>query len=318
MSDSHQTTVPEATSPGHQSNSLAQPKQIDAVGAPLGIRLEDVTVRYPNGVTALQGVTITITPGEMVSVVGLSGSGKSTLIRVVNGLVPVTSGQVFVGNEEISKLRGAALRRTRGHIGMIFQAFNLADRVSVFKNVAVGRFPHTPTWRTILGITTKADKQIIAESLDSVGILEKAWTRAGSLSGGQKQRVAIARALSQEPSIMLADEPVASLDPPTAHSVMADLLRINQDAGLTVLVNLHLMDLARRYTTRMIGLHSGKLVYDGPAAEASDGDFERIYGRAIIVGDRIADQYSGAEDSSAVEAAVDAVGFDPDPGAGEA
>jgi phosphonate transport system ATP-binding protein len=253
------------------------------------IKLDSVTVRYPNGTVGLRDVSLSIEAGEMVSVVGLSGSGKSTLIRTLNGLVPATSGTVQVGPYTVTELRGRALRKLRGRIGMIFQGFNLADRASIYHNVLVGRFSHTPTWRTLLGLATRQDREIVMRALDSVGMLETVWGRAGALSGGQKQRVAIARALSQEPEVMLADEPVASLDPPTAHAVMSDLRHINTERGLTVLVNLHLMDLARQYTTRMIGLRAGEVVYDGPAASATDADFEAIYGRPIQSRDALGD-----------------------------
>jgi len=249
--------------------------------APWAIRMRDVTVRYPNGVVALDGITLDIEPGEMVSVVGLSGSGKSSMIRTINGLVPITSGSLTVGGHALESTSGRQLRRLRGEIGMIFQGFNLAGRTSVLNNVLVGRLAHTSLWRTLLGAYTDADKQIAFEALDRVGILAKAWDRASSLSGGQQQRVAIARALSQQPRLVLADEPVASLDPPTAHAVMRDLRRINEELGITVLTNLHLVDLARTYGTRMIGLRAGEVVYDGPAATATDADFERIYGRSI-------------------------------------
>lgn len=251
------------------------------------IRLNDVSVTYRNGTRALRGVSLDIAAGEMVSIVGLSGSGKSTLIRTINGLVPATSGTVSVGPYTVTGMRDRQLRQVRGHIGMIFQGFNLADRTNVYRNVLVGRFAHTPTFRTLLGITTSRDRELALQSLQSVGMLEKVWVRAAQLSGGQKQRVAIARALTQEPNVMLADEPVASLDPPTAHAVMNDLRRVNVDEGLTVLVNLHLMDLARTYTTRMIGLHDGEVVYDGPAADATEADFEQIYGRPIQPHDRL-------------------------------
>ncbi|UFU06648.1 phosphonate ABC transporter ATP-binding protein [Ruania halotolerans] len=258
-----------------------------SAAAPWPISLQNVTVTYPNGTRALTDVSVQIEPGEIVSVVGLSGSGKSTLIRTINGLVPVTSGSVSVGGHDVARARGRALRELRGHIGMIFQGFNLADRISVLDNVLVGRFAHTPSYRTLLRLTSKADKQLALHALDSVGMIEKVWTRAGSLSGGQKQRVAIARALTQQPSVMLADEPVASLDPPTAHAVMSDLARTSTERGLTVIINIHLMDLARQYTNRMIGLRGGELVYDGPAADATDADFEEIYGRPIRSRDRL-------------------------------
>jgi phosphonate transport system ATP-binding protein len=248
---------------------------------PWSISLSDVSVTYPNGTRALQHVSLDIAAGEMVSIVGLSGSGKSTLIRTINALVPATGGSVVVGGHDVTRLKGKALRELRGHVGMIFQAFNLADRTSVLNNVLVGRFAHTPTWRTVLGLTTRADKHLALSALDSMGMLDKVWVRAGSLSGGQKQRVAIARALTQQPSIMLADEPVASLDPPTAHAVMRDLERINRAENLTVLINIHMMDLARQYATRIIGLRSGELVYDGPSDGATDAVFEEIYGRPI-------------------------------------
>ena len=267
--------------------SVSSPEAALAASGPWPVRLDDVSVRYPDGTVALRNVTLAVEPGEMVAVVGLSGSGKSTLVRTVNGLVPATSGRVQVGPHDVGALRGRRLRELRGGVGMIFQAFNLADRASVYQNVLVGRFAHTPTWRTLLGLAGHEDREIVLAALDSVGMLEKVWGRAGALSGGQKQRVAIARALSQRPRVMLADEPVASLDPPTAHSVMADLARINAEQGLTVLVNLHLMDLARQYTTRMIGLRAGELVYDGPAASADDAVFEEIYGRPLQVRDRL-------------------------------
>lgn len=257
------------------------------VSGPWPISLDGVSVTYPNGTAALRNVSLDIAPGEMVSIVGLSGSGKSTLIRTINGLVPVTSGSVSVGPHTVSALAGRRLRELRGHVGMIFQGFNLAERVDVYRNTLVGRFASSSWIRSLLGVASPADREIALAALDAVGMLDKVWTRAGSLSGGQKQRVAIARALSQEPAVMLADEPVASLDPPTAHAVMAQLERIGIERGLTVLVNLHLMDLARDYTTRMIGLRAGEVVYDGPAAEATDADFEQIYGRRIQPQDRL-------------------------------
>ncbi|AMB59687.1 phosphonate ABC transporter ATP-binding protein [Microterricola viridarii] len=254
---------------------------------PWSISMRDVTVRYPNGVVGLKGITLDIAAGEMVAIVGLSGSGKSSLIRTINGLVPVTSGQLTVGSHEVDGANKRELRRMRGNIGMVFQSFNLARRASVLDNVLVGRLAHTSTLRTLLGLYPEADKQIAYEALERVGILQKLYERASNLSGGQQQRVAIARALAQQPRIVLADEPVASLDPPTAHGVMGDLRRINQDLGITVLVNLHLLDLARGYGTRLIGMRAGEVVYDGSAADATDADFENIYGRSLSNEDRL-------------------------------
>ncbi|WP_104200135.1 phosphonate ABC transporter ATP-binding protein [Cryobacterium sp. Y29] len=244
--------------------------------------MRDVTVRYASGVVALKNVSLDIRPGEMVSVVGLSGSGKSSLIRTINGLVPITSGSLRVGGYHLESARGGELRRLRGEIGMIFQGFNLAKRTSVLNNVLVGRLAHTTTLRTLLlGAYRASDREIAFEALNRVGILSKVWDRASSLSGGQQQRVAIARALCQEPRLVLADEPVASLDPPTAHEVMDDLRRINQDLGITVITNLHLIDLARSYGTRIIGLRAGEVVFDGPVESASDAVFAKIYGRSV-------------------------------------
>ncbi|MBM7468177.1 phosphonate transport system ATP-binding protein [Microbacterium keratanolyticum] len=271
------------------------PHAADTVGAsasaaaptPWSITLDDVTVRYPNGTVGLKNVSLDIPSGSMVAVVGLSGSGKSTLIRTINGLVPVTSGTLDVGEHRVSGASTRQLRRLRGDIGMVFQGFNLAGRASVLQNVLVGRLAHTSLWRTLLGAYSESDRQLAYRALESVGILPKLYARASELSGGQQQRVAIARALTQQPAIVLADEPVASLDPPTAHGVMADLRRINHDLGITVLVNLHLLDLAREYGVRMIGMRAGEVVYDGPAASASDADFESIYGRSISPEDRL-------------------------------
>ncbi|GAA2009697.1 phosphonate ABC transporter ATP-binding protein [Microbacterium ulmi] len=255
--------------------------------APWGIRLSGVTVRYPNGTVGLRGVDLDIAAGELVAIVGLSGSGKSTLIRTINGLVPATDGQVEVGGRRVDGASAAALRELRGHIGMVFQSFNLAGRTTVLNNVLVGRLAHTALWRTLVGAYREADRRLAYEALDRVGILSKVYERASALSGGQQQRVAIARALAQQPRIVLADEPVASLDPPTARGVMDDLRRINQDLGITVLVNLHLLDLAREYGTRMIGMRAGEIVYDGPASDASDAVFEEIYGRSLTAADRL-------------------------------
>src|SRR5699024_5069849 len=200
------------------------------------ISLHDVGVTYPGQVRAISDVSIEVQPGEMVCVIGPSGAGKSTLIRTINGLNPVSSGQVTVGPHRIDQLKGRFLRRARGDIGMIFQSFNLAEQVDVLDNVLVGRFAHVPVWRAVLGLHTAADKQLAHDALSAVNLLEKAGSRAGALSGGQKQRVAIARALTQQPKILLADEPIASLDPPTAHTVMRDIQRINREQGITVVV----------------------------------------------------------------------------------
>ncbi|WP_084037946.1 phosphonate ABC transporter ATP-binding protein [Demequina sp. NBRC 110053] len=251
------------------------------------IELKNVTVRYPNGVVGLDGVDLEIPDGQFVVVVGLSGAGKSTLIRTINGLVPVTSGTLTVDGMDVSGASKRELRAIRSKIGMIFQSFNLVKRTSVMNNVIMGQLHHIPGWRALLGAWTKEQKEKGYQALERVGIVEKTWTRASELSGGQQQRVAIARALAQDPSVMLADEPVASLDPPTAQMVMKDLQRINRELGITTLVNLHFLDLARAYGDRVIGMRDGKVVFDGTGAEADDAVFEKIYGRSLTADDTL-------------------------------
>ena len=222
-------------------------------------------------------------------VVGLSGAGKSTLLRCVNRLVPATAGQVKIDGADVTKAGTQQLLEIRGNVGMIFQNFNLVKRSLVLTNVLAGRVSYVPTWRTAIGWFPKADKHIAMECLDRVGIAEKAGVRADALSGGQQQRVGIARALAQQPQIILADEPVASLDPPTSHSVMRDLKRINQEDGITTIVNLHFIDMAIQYADRIIGLRAGELVFDGRPEDTSDAVFEEIYGRPMTAQDRIGD-----------------------------
>ncbi len=259
--------------------------------APSGqtIRFRDVSVVYPNGVRGLDHLDLEIPPGQFLVVVGLSGAGKSTLVRAINGLVPVTSGSLTVGERELVGAGRRQLRRLRADIGMVFQSFNLVTRTSVLNNVLTGRLHDTPLWRSLLGWYRAEDKEIAFQALERVGIVEKAYTRASQLSGGQQQRVAIARVLAQEPQVMLADEPVASLDPPTANLVMRDLQRINQDLGITTVVNLHFLDLARRYGARIIGMRAGNIVFDGTAEEADDKVFENIYGRSLTAEDVLPD-----------------------------
>ncbi len=249
------------------------------------IEFDAARVVYPNGAVGLAGITLEVSGGEMVVVVGLSGAGKSTLIRTINGLVPVTGGSVRVGGKAVGGLGGRGLREVRADTGMIFQSFNLAKRASVLQNVLMGRLFYTPTWRTLLGWYGADDVEIAMQALERVEIVHKAYAKAAELSGGQQQRVAIARALAQQPRVILADEPVASLDPPTSHVVMRDLQRINRDLGITVVVNLHFLDLARRYGDRIIGMRAGEVVFDGTAAQADETVFESIYGRSLTAED---------------------------------
>ncbi len=245
------------------------------------IEFREVEVTYKTGLKALKGVTLSIPRGQFLVVVGLSGAGKSTLIRTVNNLVVPSHGSVLVDGENVTAARGRKLRQVRSGIGMIFQTFNLVKRSSVLRNVLSGRLGDVPAWRGVLGAFPRDDVAYAHECLARVGIPEKAYVRADALSGGQQQRVGIARALAQRPSVMLADEPVASLDPPTSHAVMSDLKRIAREDGITTIVNLHFIDMAREYADRIIGMRDGQVVFDGTPEEATDKAFEDIYGRPI-------------------------------------
>jgi phosphonate transport system ATP-binding protein len=249
------------------------------------ITFENASVTYPGGVEALKDLTLSVPEGQFVVIVGLSGAGKSTLIRVVNGLVPLSSGTAKVGDKLVNVKRPKELRQLRADVGMIFQTHNLVKRTTVINNVLMGRLHRTSLWRTLLGTYTAADVELAMQALERVEIVEKAYVRASNLSGGQQQRVGIARALAQEPKVILADEPTASLDPPTSHLVMRDLQRINRDLGITTLVNLHFLDLARAYADRIVGLRDGRLVFDGPGSEADEKVFEAIYGRSLTADD---------------------------------
>lgn len=237
--------------------------------------------QYPNGTKALNNVNLTIDQGEMVAIIGLSGAGKSTLIRLINKMIPVTSGQCIVDGTDVMKLSGSKLRKFRRNIGMVFQSFNLVNRTSVIKNVLAARVADMNFFQTLLGLYTKEDKMLALESLDRVGILEKAYQRADQLSGGQQQRVALARCLAQNPKIILADEPVAALDPVTANMVMEDFVNINKELNISILINIHHVDIALKYCDRIIGVRAGEIVYDGPSKDVTTKVLEMIYGRQL-------------------------------------
>jgi len=245
------------------------------------IQLRGVTKIYSNGTKGLNNIHLDIKKGEFVAIVGLSGAGKSTLLRSINRLHEITEGDILIEGQSITLAKGAQLRKIRRDIGMIFQSFNLVKRSSVLRNVLAGRVGYHSTIRTILGLFPAEDVDLAFRALDRVNIVEKAYSRADELSGGQQQRVAIARVLAQEAKIILADEPVASLDPITTKQVMDDLRKINKELGITTIVNLHYVDLAREYATRVIGLRAGEVVFDGPVEEATDVRFAEIYGRPV-------------------------------------
>ena len=215
------------------------------------IEFKNVYKTYPNGFTALKNVNLNIEQGEFVAIIGLSGAGKSTILRCINRMHDIQQGTLTVDGVDVESLSGKALRRFRRKVGMIFQSFNLVSRSTVIKNVLTADVPDMPFWRVLFGIFTKEQKMRALESLDKVGILDKAYTRCDQLSGGQQQRVALARTLNQNPSIILADEPVASLDPVTARQVMSDFVRINKEYNITILLNIHHVDLALNYCDRI-------------------------------------------------------------------
>lgn len=248
------------------------------------IVFDHVSKTYPNGYQALKDINLTIEQGEFVAIIGLSGAGKSTLIRTINRMHDITDGTLTVDDVNVMELKGARLRQFRRNIGMIFQSFNLVTRTTVIKNVLTSRVPELPFWRALLGAYPKKDKLEALEALDKVGILDKAFVRADQLSGGQQQRVALARTLAQNPKIILADEPVASLDPVTAKQVMDDFRRINREMNISVLINIHHVDLALQYADRVIGIKAGEVVYDGPASEVNEAVLAEVYGGQFEAG----------------------------------
>lgn len=242
------------------------------------IEFINVNKTYPNGVTALKDVNLKIEQGEFVAIIGLSGAGKSTLIRCINRMHEINEGTLNVDGVNVSNLKGKQVRNFRRKIGMIFQSFNLVTRTTVLNNVLVSSVPELSFWRKTLGLFPKEKKIAALEALDKVGILDKAYNRVDQLSGGQQQRVALARTLAQNPSIILADEPVASLDPVTAKVVMDDFKRINQEMEMSILINIHHVELALEYADRVIGVRKGEIVYDGKSEDVTQDVLNNIYG----------------------------------------
>lgn len=253
------------------------------------IKFDNVNKVYSNGLHALKNVSLEIKQGEFVAIIGLSGAGKSTLLRTINRMHDISEGSLTVNGQEVNDLSGKDLRKFRRKVGMVFQSFNLVTRTTVINNVLTSRVPDMPLWKSIIGLYSKEDKVIALEALDKVGILDKAYVRADQLSGGQQQRVALARTLAQKPEIILADEPVAALDPITAKQVMDDFKKINKELNMSVLINIHHVDLALKYADRVIGIKAGEIVYDGPATKADSEVLKQIYGRELA-----ADEVMGA------------------------
>ncbi|MFC2064918.1 phosphonate ABC transporter ATP-binding protein [Chloroflexota bacterium] len=245
------------------------------------LEIRHLTKIYSDGTVALRDVSFKIEDGEFMAVIGLSGSGKSTLLRCINRLIDPTEGEILWQGEDLAKLKGEDLRHVRRQIGMVFQQFNLVKRSTVLSNVLAGRLGYSPTWRSITGRFSAKDKERAVQALKRMGITDQTNKRADELSGGQQQRVGIARALMQEPKIILADEPVASLDPVLAHTIMSHLEVLNKEDKITILCSLHYLDLVQRYSTRAIGLRDGELVFEGDqesVRKMTDAEFKNIYG----------------------------------------
>jgi phosphonate transport system ATP-binding protein len=243
------------------------------------LRVEHLTKVYPNGTVGIKDVSFQVEDGEFLAVIGLSGSGKSTLLRCINRLIEPTSGKVIWNDIDITAARASELRNIRRQIGMVFQQFNLVKRSSVLMNVLSGRLGYVSPYQSLLNYFSPADQKRAMDNLEHIGMTDKAHVRADSLSGGQQQRVGIARALMQEPKLILADEPVASLDPVLAHSILKYLEQMNKERGITVLCSLHFLDLVHRYATRAIALKDGQLVFQGLPKEIDDAQFKAIYGK---------------------------------------
>ncbi len=250
------------------------------------IVFKNVGKQYPNGTVALKNVSLEIKQGEFVAIIGLSGAGKSTLIRLVNKMIEPTSGQLIVNNVVVDEtLKGLPLRQFRRHIGMVFQSFNLVERTTVIKNVLAAKIADKGFIPSIFGYYSKKDHLDALEALNKVGILDKAFIRCDQLSGGQMQRVALSRTLAQDPSIILADEPVASLDPVTADMIMTDFKRINETYKITIIANMHHVDVALKFVNRVIGIRGGEIVFDGPVKNVNEEVLKKIYNRELTEDD---------------------------------
>jgi phosphonate transport system ATP-binding protein len=239
--------------------------------------VEGLTCRFGTK-AAVDDASFSVTPGSFIGVIGRSGAGKSTLLRTINRLAPATSGRVLFDGVDVTALKGTELRKWRARSAMIFQQFNLIGRLDVLTNVLMGRLATVSSPRALLKLWPDADKAVALAALEQFEMASLAAQRADQLSGGQQQRVAIARALVQEPDIILADEPIASLDPHNTRVVMDALQRINREFGITIICNLHSLELARNYCGRLIGMAAGKVVFDGTPEQLTQAEAQRLYG----------------------------------------
>ncbi len=241
------------------------------------LNITDLRVVYGNGNEALKSVSLSANRGEIIAIIGRSGAGKSTLLRCINGLQQPTSGKIVLDGDEITAMNGQQIRQTRRHIGFIWQEYNLVERLPAITNVLTGRLGYNTGWKNLLFYFNPQHRQIALRNLERVGLLHRAKFRSDRLSGGEKQRVAIARAISQEPKILLADEPVASLDPELSVQVMRDLARVAREDGVLTLINIHQVELAKEFADRLIGIAHGVVVFDGSPVGLTETVLDRIY-----------------------------------------
>ena len=240
------------------------------------LKITNLKKRFKN-INAVNGISLEINEGEIIGIIGRSGAGKSTLLRMINRLVEPSEGSVEFNDINITSLKGKALRKWRSECAMIFQQFNLVERIDVLTNVLIGSLGRNYNFLNLIGVFSKKEKINALKNLDRFDLSEKALQKAGTLSGGQQQRVAIARALMQKPKILLADEPISSLDPKNAQRVMDDMLKINKEDGITIICNLHSLDVAKKYCDRLIGLSDGKVVFDGAPDDLTTEISKELY-----------------------------------------
>jgi phosphonate transport system ATP-binding protein len=246
------------------------------------ITIKNLHKTYDGNVNALINVNVTIQDSEFIAIIGSSGAGKSTFLRSINRLVePSPGSSIKIDDTEIVNLSQNELCKVRRKIGFIFQQFQLVEKLNVFQNVLTGRIGYNPTYRNVLGKFSNNDIEIALHYIREVGLIDKLYTRSDNLSGGQQQRVAIARAMAQEPSIILADEPMASLDPKLAHVILGLLKKFNLERGITVLVNLHVLELALEYAGRILGFNAGRLIFDGPPGQLTREKIDEIYSSKV-------------------------------------
>lgn len=245
---------------------------------PVIMSIENLNKEYSKGKSVLKDVNFEIKQGELLSIIGPSGAGKSTLLRSINRMIEPTSGKITFDKQNITNVKGRELRNMRTNIGMIFQHYNLVDRLSVFENVMHGTLGYKNSLQGIFSLYTESEKEEAIDIITELGIEDHIYKRCDELSGGQKQRVGIARALVQKPKIILCDEPIASLDPSSSRVIMEHLRKICSEKGITVIVNLHQVDVAKNYSDRIIGLNSGEIVFNGHPTEINKEVIQAVYG----------------------------------------